>query len=257
MFLRLYVYSQANVCVKSGGVWYQNICLTDKTPVKQLEQLGLIELEKTDKTDIKITYPNQVTEYPKIFEFLKKKVETIKKDNGFEDEDIELGMSGHPWSLNIDMDKYYSGGDLSSILGYVFSFTGGAHPNHTYFTVNFNNKSQEILSFKDIFTDDQNALKSISKYAVSDILRQKTERLNEKITEDEWLEEGAGADINNYSIFTIVPSSDNKIEGLKFVFPPYKVGPYVEGEYEVTVPSGVFYKDLKAKYKDIFVLKDP
>ncbi len=80
MFLKLFVYSHANVCVKSGGVWYENVCLTEKTSSKQLEQLGLILEEKTDKTEIKVTYPYQVIEYPEIYNYLKKNVETIKKE---------------------------------------------------------------------------------------------------------------------------------------------------------------------------------
>jgi len=256
MFLRLYVYSHANVCAKSGGVWYQNVCLTEKTSSQQLEQLGLILEEKTDKTNIKVTYPYQILEYPKIHNFLKKNVETIKKDNGFEDQDIELGMSGHPWSLNIDMNNYISDTNVVSILGYVFSFTGGAHPNHSYFSVNFVKNTQEMINLEDLFDNMETALDEISKFVISNILMQKSERLNEKITEDEWVAEGAWPEIKNYSIFVFVPDKENSIEGLKFIFPPYQIGPYVEGEYEVTVPTNIFYKNLKNQYKDIFEIKD-
>ena len=256
IFLKLFVYSHANVCIKSGGVWFANVCLTEKTSTKQLEQLGLIIEEKTDKTNIKVTYPYQVVEYPEILEYLKKNVEKIKKDNGFEDQDIELGLSGHPWSMNIDMSKYVSGENVASILGYVFSFTGGAHPNHNYFSVNFDKKTQELISLEDLFDNTEAALKEISSYAVSNILMQKSDKLNEKIAEDEWVTEGAGPELKNYSVLLFIPNKDNKIKGLKFIFPPYQVGPYVEGEYEVDVPSGVFYKYLNNKYKDMFELKE-
>ena len=59
-------------------------------------------------------------------------------------------------------------------------------------------------------------------------------------------------ELKNYSVFLFVPGNDNKIEGLKIIFPPYQVGPYVEGEYEVMVPSAVFYKYLINQYRDIF-----
>jgi hypothetical protein len=256
IFLKLFVYSHANVCVKSGGVWYENVCLTEKTSSKQLEQMGLILEEKTDKTNIKVTYPYQVIEYPEIFEFLKKKVETIKKDNGFEDQDIELGMSGYPWSLNIDMSNYVSGENAASILGYVFSFTGGAHPNHSYFSVKFDKNSQDMIKFTDLFDKTDTALNEISSYVIAEIKKQKSERLNEKISDDEWLVEGAGPDLKNYSIFVFVIDGKSKIEGLKFIYPPYQVGPYVEGEYEVTVPSAIFYNNLRSSYKDMFKLKE-
>lgn len=256
MFLRIYVYSQANVCIKSEGVWYENTCLTEKSSSKQLEQLGLIQEEKTDKTDIKVTYPYQVTDYPIIFNLLKEKVKNAKKDNGFEDKDIELGMSGHPWSLNIDMSKYVSAGELASILGYVFSFTGGAHPNHSYFSVNFIKASEEQIGFRDLFSNQKAALGAISRFAIRNILKQKSERLNDKITEDEWLDEGAGPDIKNYGIFVFVPGEDLENKGIKFIFPPYQVGPYVEGEYEVTVPASVFYSYLNDNFKKNFINKE-
>ena len=112
-------------------------------------------------------------------------------------------MSGHPWSLNIDMSKYVSAGELASILGYVFSFTGGAHPNHSYFSVNFIKPSEEQISFQDLFNNEEAALGVISKFAISNILLQKSERLNEKITEDEWLSEGAGPGLKELQYFYI------------------------------------------------------
>ena len=253
MFLRLFVYSQANVCIKSEGVWYENTCLTEKTSQKQLMQLGLIQEEKTDKTDIKVTYPYQVTEYPEIFEYLRNKSKEIKKDNGFDAQNIDLGLSGHPWSLNVDMNTFAETGDLASIIGYIFSFTGGAHPNHSYFSVNFIKDSEKRIGLNDLFENQKEALSSISDFTITDILKQKSERLNEKVTEDEWLDEGAGPDINNYSIFEFVPGESDKAEAIKFIFPPYQVGPYVEGVYEVQVPSAVFGEYLNDNFKGSFI----
>lgn len=253
MFLRLFVYSQANVCIKSEGVWYENTCLTETTSQKELLKLGLIEEEKTDKTDIKIIYPYQATQYPRIFEYLKKKAQIIEKESGFDDEDIELGLSGHPWSLNIDMSKYTDSGDLASIVGYVFSFTGGAHPNHSYFSVNFVKDTEKIIDLNDLFDNEKEALNAISSYAISNILKQKSERLHENIPEDEWLDEGAGPEIKNYGIFEFVPGKKGKVEALNFIFPPYQVGPYVEGVYEVKVPSTVFGEYINTDFKENFI----
>jgi len=254
--LKLFVFEHRNNCRKEGGLWYENMCLNSETPEDDLKKFGLIREENTDKTDIKVTYPYNVLEYNTIYQFLQTKVKSIKKDNGFEDEDIELGMSGHPWSLSIDMNNFAEGGNLASILGYVFSFTGGAHPNHSFFSTNFDTESQDLIKFSDLFENDKIALDAISKYSVSNIIEQKSERLNEKITEDEWLIEGAGPDLKNYSIFVFVPAEDKKIDGIKFVFPPYQVGPYAEGTYEVIVSSELFYDFLDGKYKNSFVVHE-
>ena len=173
----------------------------------------------------------------------------MEKENGFDDADIDLGMSGHPWSLNIDLNSFSEGGNLASIVGYVFSFTGGAHPNHTFFGINFEKDNQNIIKLDDLFTDSSKALELISEYAVENIIKQTTERLNEKITKDEWVLEGAGPDAKNYSTFVFVSENRIGVDGIKFIFPPCQVGPYYEGTYEVTVPSKLIYDLIRDKYK--------
>jgi len=239
--LKLFVFEHRDNCRKEGGLWYENMCLNSETPEDDLKKIGLIREENTDKIDIKVTYPYNVLEYNTIYQFLQTKVKSIKKDNGFEDEDIELGMSGHSWSLSINMNNFAEGGNLASILGYVFSFTGGAHPNHSFFSTNFDTASEDLIKFSDLFDKEKIALDVISKYSVSNIIEQKSERLNEKIAEDEWLIDGAGSDLKNYSIFVFVPGEDKKIDGIKFIFPPYQVGPYAEGTYEVAPFSKVIH----------------
>ena len=251
--LKLFVFQHKDKCIKSGGVWIENICVNPDTPEEDLKKVGLVIDEKTDKMNINVTYPYKVLEYPKIFKYLENKVDTEKDDNGFNDVDIDLGMSGQPWTLNVDMNNFARGGDLTSILGYVFTFTGGAHPNHSFFSVTFDTESEKILTFNDIFDNEQEALDTISNFAIKDILEQKSERMNEKITEDEWVVEGAGPNLKNYGIFVIVPDSDSRIGGVKFIFPPYKLGAYVEGTYEVVVPSHLIYKYITTKYQDNFI----
>lgn len=250
--LKGFVFKHKDKCIKAGGVWHENLCIGPVSPKETLKKTGLVINEKSDKTEVSINYPYQVLEYPEIYEYLRKKVKTEKRDNGFDDTDIDLGMSGHPWTLSIDMNNFAEGGRLASILGYVFTFTGGAHPNHSFFSVNFVKKSQEILTFKKLFDNEQEALDLISSFAIKDILRQKSERLHEKIAKDEWVIEGAGPDLENYKIFIFIISEDSKIKGIKFIFPPYQVGPYAEGTYDVVVPSGVVYKYINTAYKNSF-----
>ncbi|MGI9535411.1 MAG: RsiV family protein [Thermodesulfobacteriota bacterium] len=253
ILLQLYVLNEQNRCLESGGAWIKDICLKKDTPEKELKKLGLIEDEKSKKAEIHVTYTYKVLEYPEIFEDLKIKVEDAKKDNGFDEIDNDFREGSPAWQLNVDMNNFTQAGNLASILGYVFSFTGGAHPNHSFFSVNFNTESQEQFGFSDLFMDQKNALKSISEYSVDDILKQKKEKLVDENTDKDWIMEGAGPNEKNFQIFTIVPHGHLKIKALRFVFPPYSVGPYYEGTYEVEVPSKIFYEQLVEKYKADFI----
>ena len=253
IFLKLFVLIEQDRCLDSGGAWYNNLCVSSDTPEEELKKIGLIEEIKTDKTDIYITYSYMVLEYPEIYKKLRSKVEVIKTETGFDVPQTEIQSASYPWTLNIDMNNFTQAGDLASILGYVFTFTGGAHPNHNFFSVNFNKNTQKIFYLSDLFKDLDSAVNAISEYSVKEILKQKTGRLGEQKTDEDWVKEGAGAQEKNFRIFTIVPKDQKTIKGLKFIFPPYAVGPYYEGTYEVAVPAGVFYELLADGYKEKFV----
>ena len=252
--LKAYVFLEQDRCLDSGGAWYEDLCVRTDTPEEELKKLGLIKDQKSEKADIHVTYPYKVLEFPKIFELLKQKVEKAKKDNGFDEINTDFREGSPAWQLNIDMNNFTQAGETASILGYVFSFTGGAHPNHSFFSVNFNTGSQQLLGLSELFINQSDALQAISKYSVENILKQKKEKLVDENADMSWVLEGAGPDEKNYQIFTIVPENNMKIKALKFVFPHYSVGPYYEGTYEVEVPSRIFYEQLADKYKTEFVI---
>lgn len=51
--------------------------------------------------------------------------------------------------------------------------------------------------------------------------------------------EGTGPDPSNFDQFEPLPAADGRIGGLRFVFPPYQVGPYADGVQTVDVPASV------------------
>ena len=253
LILKAYVFVEQDKCLDSGGAWYKNLCIKSDSPEEELKKIGLIEEFKTDKIDIRITYNYKILEYPEIYQKLKNRVIKIKKETGFDDPQTDVETVSYPWSLNIDMNNFTRAGDLASILGYVFSFTGGAHPNHMFFTVNFNTDTQEVLRLQDLFENYEPALDAISAYAVDDIIRQKKDKKVDDNMDMKWVMEGAGPKGKNYSVFTFVPENHQQIKAVKFIFPPYSVGPYYEGTYEVEVPSAVFYDHLTDRYKLNFI----
>jgi len=57
----------------------------------------------------------------------------------------------------------------------------------------------------------------------------------------------------NFAQFEPLRGEGGRLRGLRFVFPPYQVGPYADGVQEVEVPASVLLPHLAAEYRDLFV----
>src|SRR3546814_6022819 len=85
--------------------------------------------------------------------------------------------------------------------------------------------------------------------AISDVVREQLHAsLSQRIDADEiepaqraemlksglkMIDEGSGADAGNFSQFEPVLDAAGRITALRFVFPPYQVGPYSDGVQEI------------------------
>jgi len=245
--------NKSEKCRKEQGIWYGDICVTEDSTDKILKKLRLIEEKKTDQYEITVYYPYQVLKYPDIYNRLKNTVSDIKKEESYPVQEQTVQTESYPWQLKIDMREFRSGGNFASILIYSMSYTGGAHPNHYYESLNFNTENQKIVNLDDLFSNAK-YINEISQYVTSALLRIKSKKTGENIDSDEWIERGALPLSDNFQIFIFIPNKDHTaIEGIKFIFPPYTVGPYSDGTYEVFVPVKIFSKYLKDDIRDSFI----
>lgn len=69
---------------------------------------------------------------------------------------------------------------------------------------------------------------------------------------DKMIGEGTGADAANFERFVPVLDSAGKIAALRFVFPPYQVGPYSDGTQSADVPAAVLRPLVAPEYTELF-----
>ena len=81
------------------------------------------------------------------------------------------------------------------------------------------------------------------------------ERLQFVRNADKMIDEGTEADIDNFSQFQPVVGADGKVTALRFVFPPYQVGPYADGTQTVDVPASVLLPHVAPEYVGLFAKK--
>lgn len=66
------------------------------------------------------------------------------------------------------------------------------------------------------------------------------------------IDEGTTPEAANFAQFEPIPSADGKWFGLRFVFPPYQVGPYSDGTQTVDVPASVLLPHVVPAYRGRF-----
>jgi hypothetical protein len=147
--------------------------------------------------------------------------------------DTETSASGWQQSYNYTIE-YYSQ-NLISMSGEVYSYSGGAHGNTNFISLNYwirEGKAVE-LELADLFLPNSGYMKVLSDYCIND-LRKK----------------GAGWVVNgeiksltekDLSVFALSPRN------ITFAFAPYAVGSYAEGPYFVQIPYSELEPVLNAK----------
>ncbi len=69
---------------------------------------------------------------------------------------------------------------------------------------------------------------------------------------DKNIREGTAPSAENFSSFEPRVDASGKITGLRFIFPPYQVGPYVDGTQTVDVPTEVLLPHVASEYRGLF-----
>lgn len=128
---------------------------------------------------------------------------------------------------------YASKNILSISLTLFMYFSGAAHGNFAFKTLNFDTRNTLIeIRLDDLFKADCNYLERISELTIKQLCREYWEKTREDADENtiEWFRDGASPDIGNFENFLITD------KGLTFLFPPYQVGPYAMGTWTVEIP---------------------
>ena len=144
----------------------------------------------------------------------------------------KLGVNNYlEGGYNIDYadDKIISVGFGHSV------FSGGAHPNHYSFTVNYDLQKGKKLELADLFKANSNYLKFISDYSIKSLKEKAGD-----MSDDEWRATGAGPKAENFKSWTLTK------KGIWITFDPYQVAAYAAGPQDVLIPYGELKNLLRA-----------
>jgi hypothetical protein len=130
-------------------------------------------------------------------------------------------------------------GRYVSIVRSDYMDTGGAHPNLDVNTILWEKSANKRISIRPFFTetaDDGPTMTAMVKAVIASLNIEKKKRDTSETATAEWYRD-LKPTLLKIGAVTLAPSTiSGKSSGLTFHYPPYAVGPFVEGEYVAFVP---------------------
>jgi Protein of unknown function (DUF3298) len=130
-------------------------------------------------------------------------------------------------------------GRYVSIVRSDYMNSGGAHPNTDVNTILWDTSQNKRISIRPFLAetaDNGPTMTAMRKAVIASLNVEKKKRDTSDTANDEWYK-GVEPKLLKIGAVTLAPSTEaGKSSGLTFHYPPYAVGPYVEGEYVAFVP---------------------
>jgi hypothetical protein len=164
------------------------------------------------------------------------------------------GAMAMPWEVLIEWKYTAKAGDVVSLVGTAYEFTGGAH-GMTYTDTHIAKAATgEQITIESMLTSG--ALSPAIVIGVCEALKKvKLEKIGSATIYDEPIV-CAGTQTNiklEEAKVALAPSTEtNKFGGMLVYYDAYAVGPYAEGSYSLALPHEIFVEDLRPEYKALF-----
>lgn len=209
----------------------------DQPPLSSKVSMSFISSSEggtSPKYSITVQTPRLVgSDDKRVLEFNQRVNDLVQGEINYFRENILAQMTSTPITSGSFFDAgyilVYQRGDLWSLK---FNFNGyadgAAHPYHYSMTLNYDLEQGRELSLGDLFAEDTDYLKALSRYCIAELSQRDIGFFG-------GFERGAEPTPDNYRNWNIAA------DGLIITFDEYQVAPYAAGPQTVTVP----YSELK------------
>jgi hypothetical protein len=219
-------------------------------------------IERTPNYVIGISFPKDIDQYPGLAAELRRYADAARAEL----KQAVDGLGGEkpraPYDLSLAFTTIVRTPRIVTVSAEGSSYTGGAHGNPLVARFTWLPERNELLEADRLVTGKDGWR------AVSDAVREQLHAaLSQRLDADEMeppvrsetlesglkmIDEGSGPDAGNFSQFEPVLDAAGRIAALRFVFPPYQVGPYSDGMQTADVPASVLLPHVAAPYRGLF-----
>lgn len=224
-----------------------------------------VVLEDVVETDpryiIGITWPDGVDRYPGLAVLLKDYADAARAEVMQAVEALEPDATAM-YDLALEFRIVADTPQVFAVAADGGSYTGGAHGTPLIARFVWLPHEDRLLTSADLVAD-ADAWRDVSSY----VREQLHAALSQRVDADEFepeertrlmrsasrmIEEGTAPDPDNFAQFEPVMGADGSVVALRFVFPPYQVGPYSDGVQTVEVPAAVLLPHVASAYQPLF-----
>jgi hypothetical protein len=219
-------------------------------------------IETTDAYVVGISYPKGVDKYPGLARAIAAysdaaRAELMQAVAGFGNDKPTT-----PYELSLSYEQIVDTPQVVAVTADGSRYTGGAHGEPLVARFVWLPAQSELLTADALVPEvagwtaiggyiREQLHTSVSVRAEADEMPPE-ERLQFVRNADKMIDEGTEPDVDNYRQFQPVMGANGKIAALRFVFPPYQVGPYADGTQTVDVPAAVLLPHVAPEYAGLF-----
>jgi len=225
-------------------------------------------LELKDVTEITpdyiigISYPPVANRYPSLATDLKHYAEAARAELFEAAKGREKGEGAAPYELVLPFTELHVSPTLVVVGVDGSSYTGGAHGAPLIARWVWLPQQNRLLRASDLVVDAKGweAISSLVREQLHTALSQRVdadelpaaERVEVLKSANRMIEDGTEPDPEHFSEFEPLVGADGRIRALRFVFPPYQVGPYSDGTQTVEVPAVALLPHIAPAYRSLF-----
>ena len=225
-------------------------------------------IETNDRYVVGISYPRSVSAYPGLASALQSYAESARDDlrQALATPEADGGdptVPG-PYDLSLSFVELHASPDVVAVAADGSSYLGGAHGQPLVRRFVWLPKHDRMLTAEALVPSEA-GWRAISAYVREQLFGALSLQMdaNRVAPEDRadttrsagaMIEAGTEPEPANFSEFEPIPGEGGKLAGLRFVFPPYQVGPYSAGTQTVDVPAQVLLPHVAPAYRDLFAV---
>ncbi|MCD9029636.1 DUF3298 and DUF4163 domain-containing protein [Luteimonas sp. BDR2-5] len=209
-----------------------------------------------------ITYPPEANRYPGLAAELYAYARSARDELMQSVEGAADLQPGTMYDLSLRFSVVADTPALLAIAADGSTYTGGAHDNPLIERFVWLVPEQKLLLADDLLTD-ADGWAVVSRFVREQLHAALSQRIDaDELEPDErsrmlrtagrMIDEGSQPDVTNFRQFEPVLGRGDRLAGLRFVFPPYQVGPYSDGIQTVEVPAAVLLPYVAAPYRGLF-----
>ncbi|HYM86264.1 MAG TPA: DUF3298 and DUF4163 domain-containing protein [Pseudoxanthomonas sp.] len=219
-------------------------------------------IETTDAYTVGISYPPALNNYPGLAQAVAAYSDAARAELMQAVAAFGNDKPSAPYELSLSFEQIVDTPQIVTVSADGSRYTGGAHGEPLVARFVWLPARQELLTAKALVPKVEGWVAigafireqlhtGVSVRADADEMPPE-ERQQFVRSADKMIDEGTEPDVDNYSQFQPVVDAAGRITALRFVFPPYQVGPYVDGTQTVDVPAAVLLPHVAPEYAGLF-----